>query len=377
VNGEDLRARILRFFSDGAIITTEVSLKPGDVVLAYPYLGGQQAMPMVLVGSIVSLLGITGPAYSMQWVRAITQQGFDKLFDLLTGYLGLAPETLPDVPGSFLGSPNVGFDFVTKRFFIPRRRKSTRETTEPRPANSTGTDSETSYSSGPGRPVEPSRPIPRPEEPTSVLPSRPGSGHSGPAWSSGSSPQPPPSTSYSMASTTAELTDVVGRRASTLPPPEAAKEPTPRPTSRVGSAASGETTRVVGKPRHSTEGPTASRLLLREKSRMPANQAVLYSLNDKQDEGTVRALGTSSLFLATGSKVLPAHGMAVIELPIPHQREPTMVRLTCRVELLEDGETLGYEGVDLTIVGIDEGKRPGIFVRYVKSLYYHMTRGRK
>ena len=405
VQGEDLRARILRFYTDGAIISTQRPLSPGDVVLVYPFVGQSEALPMVLLASIVSLLGITGPAYSMQWLKCITQKGYDSLFDMLTGYMGLDPSTLAPADQQTISSPNVGFDFLGRKFYVPRRKKDPRERASPMasafktgtaevrkstgslrppssPPSNTGTTQEpssTSYSVTTEITEITGRIPQRHEEPTRIT------GQVYPETGVRAGGAEPSDTAYSVSGgrEKSEVIVSAGRSATgripivapTNGPPQVGS-PTAQASSRALPGAM-ETTKVVGEKRVSTEGPTVSRLLIRDKSRVPVELQVRYKLNGKKDDGLIRALGTKSLFLATGLDVGPAEGVVHISLPVPNQREPTVLQLVCRVDRVEDGAQLGYQGMDLTITHLDEGKRPGLFVRYIKTLYYKMTRQSK
>jgi len=331
VEGADIKARFLRVSSDGAILTTQADLKKGDLVLAYPYSDEAGAVAVVLIGSVVAHLGITGPAYSMQWLRCVGQHGLGPLMEILCQALKLDREVLTVSASKVMFSPVVGYEFPSNRFYIPQAKRRVKESA---PARGTG-QLTTSYSTGPGQ-KETTGVFGTPQEVRAAM----------------SRPSPRPS------STTSEAVRVTEP---TVTPPPAAAPPHAQTESSPQLPGMGEVTR---------------RLLGQERARIPVNLAVEYAMNGKKSPGTVKALGSSTLFLATDPSLESGEGEVGVLLPIPNQREPTSVTLVCRIESVEKGDILGYPGVDLTIVRTHQGNRPGIFERYIKTLYYKMTRER-
>jgi hypothetical protein len=275
-----------------------------------------------------------------------------------------------------MANQRVGYDFVTRSFFLPAGKERPGGPRAGEPTEPTATTTERT-----GR-----QPTPMP------TPLRTG----GPSGT-----REPSDTSYSLLPGTKEDTGVIRARggtdpslravtagqpsslpgsASEQPRPDAGTEavrvtPPPRP---IGTPAAGEPARIptptpVPFKAIETEQPLASRLLVREKSRLAVKLPVTYKLNRKMDQGVIRALGTSTLLLATGLEVGPASGTCEVLISIPNQREPVTVRLICNVDAFDEGKTFGYPAVDLNIIKTDQGGRPGIFERYVRALFYKMT----
>lgn len=349
VEGADIKARFLRVSSDGAILTTQADLKKGDLVLAYPYSDESGAVAVVLIGSVVALLGITGPAYSMQWLRCVGQHGLGPLMEILCQGLKLDREVLTVSASKVMFSPVVGYEFPSNRFYVPQAKKRIKESV---PARGTGEFS-TSYSTGPGQ-----------KETTGVF---------GTAQAVRAATSQP---SSSPSSTTSEAVRVTEPTVTAAPAAAPPREPTPPPASTPPPATTPPHAPADRTPQLPGMGEVTKRLLGQERARIPVNLAVEYAMNGKKSPGTVKALGSSTLFLATDPSLEPGEGEVGVILPIPNQREATFVTLECRIESVEKGDILGYPGVDLSIVRTHQGNRPGIFERYIKTLYYKMTRER-
>jgi len=378
VEGTDIKARVLRVSSDGAIFTTQADLKKGSLVLAYPYSDESGAVAVVLIGSVVALLGITGPAYSMQWLRCVGQHGLGPVMEILCQGLKLDREVLTVSASKVMFSPVVGYEFPSSRFYIPQAKKrAKRETPSPAPsASETSGPSlgsgqiSTSYSTGPGR-----------KEATGVI------GAADEVRAATDRPQP----SRTPSSTATEAVRVTEAVRTPTPAPSAQPAPQPaaptppaQPAAPTPPAQSAAPSPPAAQPRPQTAsspqlpgmGEVTQRLLGQERARIPVNLSVEYAVNGKKSPGTIKALGSSTLFLATDPSLEPDEGEMGVILPIPNQREATFVNLECRVESVEKGDILGYPGVDLVIVRTHQGNRPGIFERYIKTLYYKMTRER-
>lgn len=346
VEGTDIKARFLRVSSDGAIIVTQADLKKGSLVLSYPYSDESGAVAVVLIGSVVEFLGLTGPAYSMQWLRCVGQHGLGPLMEVLCQSLKLDREVLIVSASNVMFSPVVGYEFSSNRFYIPQAKKRAK-----RSAPSLGSgEISTSYSTGPGR--KEARGVIGTADAVRAATDRPQRGV-------------PPSASTEAVRVPAEP------KAPTPPPAVEPARPAVSPP-----AAPSPRPQAISSPKLPGMGEVATRLLWQERARMPVSLTVEYAVNGKKSPGTVKALGSTTMFLATDPSLEPEEGVMEVILPIPNQREPTFVRLECSVESVENGDILGYPGVDLAILRSHQGNRPGIFERYIKTLYYKMTRER-
>lgn len=360
VRGEDIRPKAVRGSREGAVIVTAASLVQGDTVLAYPYIDETNALPAVLVSSVIQTPDESEQGYRVRWLRCLGHHGVETIQELLFTYLRFSKDALPPVPVEVANSSLVAFDFVRQTYFVPRRRTDVPAASSDLPAGEgpashTSVErrrpqfsSSTSYSGGA-----------QTREPTGVI------GYRRLSEKVTSSPKAPDAVAHS-APAQPSTTDPVhlGSKQSLPPEPE---EPT-RPPIRTLSE-------YQANREHSEDTPAGSgHLLNKERARMPVKLPVTFEVGRKKGDGTITSLGLHKVFLATEYDFGEEPGRVEVTLPISGQRTPVSIKLICAIEAVETGEELGYPGVDMTIVGVDQRQRPGIFERYIKTLYYEMTR---
>lgn len=360
VRGEDIRPKAVRGSREGAVIETASSLVQGDTVLAYPFIDESKALPAVLVSSVIQTPDESEQGYRVRWLRCLGHHGVEPIQELLFTYLRFSKDALPPVPVEVANSSLVAFDFVRQMYFVPRRRTNvpaaaSDSSDSEGPVSHTSVErrrpqfsSSTSYSGGA-----------QTREPTGVI------GYRRLSDKITSNPRAPESVVHTEPAAPS-ITDPVhlGSKESQTPQPE---EPT-RQSLRTLSEyqASRET---------SEETPAGSRHLLnKERARMPVKSPVTFEVGGKKGDGTITSLGLHKVFLATEYDFGEEPGRVEVTLPIPGQRVPVSIKLICAIEAVETGEELGYPGVDMTVVGVDQRQKPGIFERYIKTLYYEMTR---
>lgn len=359
VRGDDIRPRAVRGSREGAVIVTNTELKQADTVLAYPYVDETTALPAVLVASVIQVPERPEEGYRVRWLRCLGHHGVEPIQELLKTYLRFPVDSLPSVTLEVANSSLVAFDFVRQVYFVPRRRSDSQATvegasTEDGPTSHTSVErrrpeftSSTSYSSGT-----------RPKEPTGVVGIRRAAGQVTLL------PQPPVAGQSKQPSSTTAPVHLGSKETLSTPQPEEAPGPQFRTLAEYQES-----------KRRPDDTPSESgRMLSRERARIPVKLPVTFLVGRKKVDATITSLGLNQAFMATEHAFTADEARVEVTLPIPGQRTPVSVTLVCSVVSSESGEQLGYPGVDMTIVGVDQRQKPGIFERYIKALYYEMTR---
>lgn len=111
-------------------------------------------------------------------------------------------------------------------------------------------------------------------------------------------------------------------------------------------------------------------IVTKDESRVPVKVSVEVSLGGTICYGTVLALAASVLTLRLPEPQPSGVRSLVLAFPISYKQQTELIFLACRVEGVERGE--GSEVfLDLSIHGVDGEPSPGIFLRYVKYLFFH------
>lgn len=87
-------------------------------------------------------------------------------------------------------------------------------------------------------------------------------------------------------------------------------------------------------------------------------------------EGTVVAVGLTTLLLTTRHDLKDMEGRCVVAFPVPLKPEPSAAYLVCTVLGFAQTEPPGTVAIHLSITAIEQEAQPGLFERYVKFLYF-------
>jgi hypothetical protein len=81
-------------------------------------------------------------------------------------------------------------------------------------------------------------------------------------------------------------------------------------------------------------------------------------------------MGLTSMFLFLDGKSAPSFDKAVVTFEIKTVKGPSPIHCHCENSGGDGGESVGLDGIELTIVRVDEGTEKGLFERYVRWLHY-------
>jgi len=307
----------------------------------------------------------------IEWVRCVSRNGIQAVFDLLAFYLGLFPAALPMPMPSVAAADSVAYDFQRKRFYIPKilsRAARSKEQDEAKRALAEAAKSvveqmkrgpakkeeEEAKDIGgllrPGADVEETRPYVAELEMESVL--RPSPVHPD------SLPTVPEMPAFRLEDLPAD--DPLGLR--TVPE---------MPVVRIPETSPSE---VMESPEYVQDdwtGPVTS-VIDRKDSWVPVTVGVEFFGGGEVRQGTVRFIGVEGLYLM--SKRVPGdlEGKVIITYPIPVEGRMTAIYLICSVGRIDRIVEGGLSGMELEISSVRKEPVPGLFKRYVKYLYFRM-----
>jgi len=364
IDGHRFDSASLNISSGGAFLQTDADIRPGAMLMVVPKKEAQKEFPVAVFGKVARRQSGASEGLGVKWVSCVTRHGIHCIYKFFESYPELSggvslPQPTPEAAASAL----VGFCYSTRKFYIPKMAQGAqphegparRSRSAPRPRAG-------------GR----QRPRSRPQAATSSDPPTPpppsGSGEKYPGHTSG---------------TTGKFTsdDLLSRQASDSPwtpkrpaTPEPAPQPPPEP---ANARPSRESSRAIDSPprfRRTEEPGPLTVALSAENRQIPVELPVTFRCPGHKFEGTIRVLGLSNLFLECDAKAIDEVGKHKVEvkLEVPLHHGTYAVRLTCNVVAKGNEPHTGVEGLVLHITAVEQPRKPGLFERYVKYLYYHM-----
>jgi len=122
-------------------------------------------------------------------------------------------------------------------------------------------------------------------------------------------------------------------------------------------------------PRTSEDGSLTVQIA-RSGLRAPAGINGVLDIGNKSESVRITHLGVSSLFVQTGKRPTGSSESVVVRFNIPASAEKIPIICQCRVSYLDQGDTIGRQGLDLEITRLEEGKHKGILKKFVKWLHF-------
>ena len=391
INGQRFDSTTFDISAGGAFLRTELLLAVGTTAIVAPKgerdrvttSGNAPAVDMgaVLVGVVVRTQQEPVSGVGIAWVRCVSRNGIQAVFDLMAFYLGLFPASLPMPMPSVAAADTVAYDFERRRFFIPKllsRATRSNEQDEAKRALAEAAKSVVEQMKRgpqkrpeedgavrdlgsllrPDADVEETRPYaPEPElEIESVIVEEP--------------PIPPGELPYDALPTVPEMPavhledlpsdDPLGLRTEpempAVRPPEAAPPELLDPPDYVRDEWTGPVTNVID----------------RKDSWVPVSVGVEFFGGGAVRQGTLRFIGVDGLYLM--SKRVPGglEGTVIVTCPIPVEGKVVPVYLLCDVHRIDRIVEGGLSGIELEIRSVRKEPAPGLFKRYVKYLYFRM-----
>ncbi len=163
----------------------------------------------------------------------------------------------------------------------------------------------------------------------------------------------------------------------TLPKTRAEEAPSARPAAPAAPAAQAAPTPIPEAPAippvamtKSSEAGALTTIIRSQDARVPVNVTVEYFMGDTIYHGTVIAIAASVLTLRLPKDPPPGTDRFVLSFPLSYKGATHLIYLACKLggtARAADGAPL----LDLSIREVDNEPAPGIFLRYVKYLYFH------
>jgi hypothetical protein len=392
INGQRFDSTTFDISAGGALLRTDYELVIGATAIVAPKGERDRAntagnAPAVDIGAV--LVGVVvrtheGPVrgVGIEWVRCVSRNGIQAVFDLLAFYLGLFPASLPMPMPSVAASDSVAYDFQRKRFFIPKVLSSAARAKEKDEAKRALAEAAKSV-------VEQMKrgPLKKEEAPAPTVASlrRPPS----PA------PPPVPDDDEHTRPYVAELemesvlddtlaTEESEQGMATVPEMpaihvEALPADDPLGLRTVPEMAAVEVPRmspseVMSPPEYMHDewtGPVTS-VVDRKDSWVPVKVGVEFFGGGEVRQGTVRFLGVDGLYLMSRRVPGDLEGKVIVTYPVPVEGKVRPIYLVCvvgRIDRIADG---GFSGIELEVRAVRKEPVPGLFKRYVKYLYFRM-----
>jgi hypothetical protein len=120
----------------------------------------------------------------------------------------------------------------------------------------------------------------------------------------------------------------------------------------------------------SSEAGALTTIIRAQDARVPVSVVVEYFTGDTIHHGTVVALAATVLTLRLPKDPPPGSDRFVLSFPLSYKGTTHLIDLACKlggIAHAADGASL----LDLSIRAVDNEPAPGIFLRYVKYLYFH------
>ena len=334
----------------GAFMASEDEVRIGAVVMIVPKREMKKRLPVVLVGVVRRHQQQPVAGLGIQWLKCVTRNGIQQIFDFLALYLELFPAKLP-LPSPEVGASSVvAYDFLRNEFGVPDL---------PPPGEPTGTVKKVS----PAKVLKGAKPKPSGRPAASPPPPREVEPAAGPVTAAVRLQVDTPAPAAEPQKE--EKTDETGETAhveSILDPPPTRSE-----------AALGE--QIISPPEYerSDEDGVVTTVLKDQRGRIPVKIPVQFFLHDKILDGVVRYLGTSSLYMyAAAPADLKGHKF-LLAFPIPLQDEKETAFLICSARSIEPVEGGGSgHAIDIKVEAVQQEPKKGVFERYVKFLYFKM-----
>ncbi len=390
INGQRFDSTTFDISAGGVMLRTDYELDVGTTAIIAPKgerdrantSGNAPAVDMgaVLVGVIVRKQEEPIRGVGIEWVRCVSRNGIQAVFDLLAFYLGMFPASLPMPMPSVAAADSVAYDFQRKRFFIPRVLSSAQRSKEKDSAKAALAEAAKSVVEQMKRgPVKKTEETPAPTV-ASLL--RPQAAATAPPPVDEDEQTRPYVAEVEIESVLVEepseqglptVPEMPAVNIEDLPAddPLGLKTVPEMPAVQVPEASPSELMKPPEYVRDEWTGPVTS-VIDRKDSWVPVKVGVEFFAGGEVRKGAVRFLGVDGLYLM--SKRVPGdlEGKVIITYPVPVEGKIRPIYLVCtmgRIDRIADG---GLSGIELEIQSVRKEPVPGLFKRYVKYLYFRM-----
>ncbi|MFH1530714.1 MAG: PilZ domain-containing protein [Pseudomonadota bacterium] len=399
INGQRFDSTTFDISAGGVFLRTDHALDVGVTAIVAPKgerdrvttQGNAPAVDIgaVLVGLVVRKQEEPVRGVGIQWVRCVSRNGIQAVFDLLAFYLGLFPASLPMPMPSVAAADSVAYDFQRKRFYIPKilsRAARSKEQDEAKRALAEAAKSVVEQMTrGPQKKKE--------EEPSPTLASllRPNAGapfeddeqtrpyvaelemESVLVEESEAGPPAPaldPESDFDAFPTVPEMPAF---KLEDLPDddPLGLKTVPEMPVVRIPESSPSEVMEAPEYLQDEWTGPVTS-VIDRKDSWVPITVGVEFFGGGEVRQGTVRFIGVDGLYLLSRRVPGDIEGKVIITYPIPVEGTMTVIYLICSVGRIDRIVEGGLSGIELEICCVRKEPVPGLFKRYVKYLYFRM-----
>ena len=320
IDGHRFDTASLDISTGGAFLETDDDIRLGAVVMIVPVREMKKKVPVVLVGSVARHQESPAKGLGIKWLKCVTRNGIQQVFDFLAFYLDLFPSHLPLPAPGVAESEVVAFDFRSNLFYIPNIPAADA------PSGRRG-------SKGP------------PPAPTAT------------AAAGSSAASAPPVAKPANVTTSVRLTPQVADAA-------------------VGPASEDLSEKLVSPPNYKRDdAPGAvTTQLSGAMGRIPVQIPVQVFIHDHIFDGTIHYLGTTAVMVRFDP---PPSGLdsatPLIALPIPVKSKRLVVYLNCSVRSVQSYRTASAVDVEFVIQKVEREAQPGLFERYVRFLFFKLV----
>ena len=399
INGQRFDSTTFDISAGGVMLRTDYELEIGTTAIVAPKgerdraatAGNAPAVDMgaVLVGVVVRKQDEPVHGVGIEWVRCVSRNGIQAVFDLLAFYLGMFPAALPMPMPSVAAADSVAYDFQRKRFFIPRVLSSAARSKEQDAAKRALAEAAKSVVEQMKRgPVKEEGPAPtvasllRPQAPASAQTPVDDDEQTRPYVAEiemesvlveASPPEMAPPTEEDSEQGLPTVPEMPAINMEALPADDPLGLQTV-PEMAAVQVPEMSPSEVMVPPEYVRDewtGPVTS-VVDRKDSWVPVKVGVEFFGGGEVRQGTVRFLGVDGLYLM--SKRVPGdlEGKVIVTYPVPVEGRVRPIYLVCdvgRIDRIADG---GLSGIELEVRSVRKEPVPGLFKRYVKYLYFRM-----
>ncbi len=412
INGQRFDSTTFDISPGGAFLRTDHDLEVGVTAIVAPKgerdrvttQGNSPAVDMgaVLVGVVIRKQKEPVAGVGIEWVRCVSRNGIQALFDLMAFYLGLFPASLPMPMPSVANANSVAYDFQRKRFFIPkilsRAARSKGQDEAKRALAEAAKSVVNQMKCGPQkeeeakeeekdlgsllRPdgeVEETRPYVADLEMESVLveePARAEADSARPTVEDAEAPPPEEEATIQFVPDSDSLPTVPEMPAVRIEDfpaddPLGLSTVSEMPAVKIPESSPAEVVEPPDFMRDEWTGPVTT-VVDRKDSWVPVTVGVEFFGGGEVRRGTVRFIGVDGLYLM--SKRVPGdlEGKVIVMYPVPVHGKAKPIYLVCAVNRIDRIAEGGLSGVELEILSARKEPVPGLFKRYVKYLYFRM-----
>ena len=384
IDGHRFDSASVNLSAGGAFLRTEDRIREGAMLMIVPKKEARAEFPVALFGKVARRIAGPEGGMGIEWLNCVTRKGIRYIYQFLQKYPDLCADQLPAPSPEVGASPLVGYSYIKREFYVPDMTKPVAAESRKRPG----------ARRKPAVDARPQPPKPAQADPDARFVDHIRE-HPDDFTITRDPDEPPP---IPVAAQTAQETEAEIRRrfagrkpgatgkfdSSVIAPEHAAESPwgsksaasPPAQPPAAPVARPVKPAEPAPPPEPAPAKPDAGPITVDLGGGMmqvPVEIDVRFKAPGMAFEGTIRMLSMDTLFIACPDKQLAEIGTNKVEitLAIPLHHETVKVKLVCSVVGLGRDPETQLDGLALNVLGVEQHKKPGVFERYVKYLYYH------